>query len=163
MTRTDPHVVVHHDYQGLVADSQRADRLTLVSLATRPGATRFFTVLEWDCFPPKTARNAEFQLNLLRWPLDESLVWVVAIVPLVAMPDARRIASETGMRFADGVPTFIRRGHAERFPCDHGRVWTIENDLGSPIYVPNGAEFVAAEEKRWLRAFFASKGIDPYQ
>jgi hypothetical protein len=156
----DPSVVVNHDFQELVADSQQPDRLTLVSLATRPGSTRFFTVLEWDCFPPKTARNVEFQLNLLRWPVDQSLVWVVAIVPLVAMAEARRIAAETGMRIADGVPNFIRRGHTERFPCDHARVWTIQNDTGSPVYLPHGPEFIAAEEKRWLKAFFATKGID---
>lgn len=137
----------------LVRMSEVPDRLTLVSLLERPGLLRFLTLLEWSYFSPKTKANEDFEIVLATWPDDAPIRWAVAILPLLKLPETRRIAAETGMRIADGVPTKIDHGGVRRFPVDHARVFTIENDLGSPVYFSNGPDFIRDEERRWLREF----------
>lgn len=143
------------DLADVVGWSLAPDRLTLITIGTRPGVTRFLITLEHQHFPPSTARNAEFQLILVKWPDDGPLLWYVVIVPLLTFPEVRRVAAETGMRVADGVPTLLERSGVRRFPIDHGRAFTIENDLDSPLYYPHGPEFILEEERRWIAAFHA--------
>jgi len=157
---TDPHLDLTSSLEDLIAHSKQPDKLTLVSLAMRPGALRFMTVLEWQYFTPQTQANTEFEFIILKWPdPPDALVWTVAILPLAIQPHLAAICEETGMRLGQGVPTVIDSRGIQRFPMNHDRVFTLENNPDSPIYLPHGDTFVREEERRWLKQFYQEKGL----
>lgn len=156
------------DDEGMVAMSTKPGRLTLISLVGRPGVLRFLSLLEHDHFPPGTPANADFELVVLHWPDDIQIPWLVTIIPTTAEPIARRLATEAGLRFANGVPHVLSMPeggveggrHVERtFPINHPRAFTLENDEESPLYLPGGDEFMRAEERLWLENFRRERGI----
>jgi len=159
----------------LRAASLKPDRLTLVSMATRPGINRFWMTLEYDHFPPRTPLNDEYDLTMLAWP-DSGILWTIVIIPLAYRRVAAEVAAAAGMRLANGVPTLMSHPanrHVvalgavrvpppdafDRFPLDHDRVFTMENDMNSPVYLAGGDAFIRAEELRWIEAFRKARGL----
>jgi hypothetical protein len=145
-----------------------------------PRSHRFAITLEHTLFPPGTPRNQDYNVGLVAWPLTDPHHWSISIWPIVELPAAKRIATETGMRVANGVPMIGDIGKSRiigtirnaadflpvihhqtrlpidrvwRFPLDHARVYTLENDKHSPVYLHRGEDFIRAEERRWLDEF----------
>jgi hypothetical protein len=127
--------------------------LTLIGMVDRPGVMRLLWMIEEALFPPGTEMNDLFQLTLAKWPEEkDGLRWWVALLPEPARAAVDRLADEVNMRIADGVPTIVSSEGVVSFPIAHARVFTIENDLNSPIYLPGGPGFTRDEERRWLTA-----------
>lgn len=140
---------------------RRQDLAHLAFTSERPGAVAFITCCEWYWYTPDTPRNRFFHLNVMTW---EAMVWAVASFPAARLPAARKLASQLGMRLADGVPTLLIAARAASvtvsarpsraaelraagmeprfFPGaaladgrDNRAAWHIENDRGSPVYL----------------------------
>lgn len=138
------------------------DRLTILCVATRPGALRYLVTLEEDHFPPRTPANDDYVVHTLDW---QGLTWVAAFVPRAKRPEADRAGVDSGMRLVHAAPFALPEGvavvtgavHRTRrdrvpsgavyFPADHDGVYTLEGDPTSTVYRDRD---VIDEERRWL-------------
>jgi len=90
----------------------------------RIGFALFSTLLEYRHYPPDTLKNDLFQLVVLKW---EEIYWGVISIPIWDKVFADRIAKETGLKFADGIPSMIGGEGVKTFPVtDSERIVTIE-------------------------------------
>jgi hypothetical protein len=137
--------------ESIKQQSQAEGKLTLVSMADRVGVHRFLVSLEHTLFSPKIKPSDDFELYMVHW---EELVWIVVVIPIKFMMNVELIATNTGMRIADGIPHLISSKGIVKFPLEHNRVYTIENTKDSMVYLPGGEERLRNEEKEWIDNFF---------
>ncbi len=103
----------------------------------RPGVRLCFTRLEYDYFPPGTKSNDELFLRLINW---EDMVWGIISIPKEKKELMERVASEIGLRIADGTPYLFTNGKVKVFPLNNERAFTLENTSGHPVYRNNPNE-----------------------
>ena len=131
-------IISEDDFRAL---SNQTDRLYLIALLIRPGVASFTTKLEFEHFPPLSAKNDELDVYILEW---FDLPWTVVSIPMNQRSVAESVAAEVGLRFTDGIPLMFGDGKEEFFPLSGSNVFSLENIPGSPVY--DG--FKKAEELR---------------
>ena len=118
----------------LIALGKRSDRYNIVCDLQRLGAMLFMTRLEYEHFPPDTEKNNIFDFIIVQWPDDFKMNWAVVSVPIEYKPYVYSIATECGLRVADGVPTILGGDNIQTFPLNGPNVFTLENISTSLIY-----------------------------
>lgn len=115
----------------------------------RPGGRLFSVKLEYEHYEPDTARNDLFQMRFTK--LDEMLLAIITI-PLSEKHIAEKVAEETGMRLADGIPFVMgelvkitgntrpeymleeTKKDAKFLHMNSPRVFSLENASNSNVY-----------------------------
>lgn len=90
----------------------------------RPGVSLFMVKLEHTYFPSGTDANKYFFLRMQKW---EGIIWVIVSIPKEKKNLAEKIAAETGLRIADGIPHMFHSGQVTGFPISNERVFTLVN------------------------------------
>lgn len=116
----------------------------------RLGVMLFAVKLEYSYFPPGTSKNEELQMHLFNW---EGMVWAMVSIPRVYMELATLIASETGVRIADGIPHLLGGGEMKAFPLSGENVFTLESARGHEVYrsTPAGIDRLLIQEDEEIR------------
>ena len=111
----------------------------------RPGVELFATRLKYEHFPPWTDKNEDYVLRIINW---QDMIWIIIDIPGECIEVARKIAEESGIKFADGVPTAISSEGRVQFPLDGENVFTMENLPQHRVYnnIMVEAEALLAEE-----------------
>jgi hypothetical protein len=52
-----------------------------IVMSGRPGGSLFCTKLEYEHFPPRTARNKLYDFYILKWP-DDAMLWFIVGIPV---------------------------------------------------------------------------------
>lgn len=153
-------------------------RLVVIALIDppRPFVRKFFRRLEYEHFDPRDlTQNALFHVFLMKW---EGLTWCVAAFPQTYRSRAEALATECGLRLADGVPGMLGgdmstavpvlvgpRGQgtrmlAKQFPVHTDNAKQLENDwkVGSwqPWQIPQMLKAEEADLKAIQTAFDAA-------
>jgi len=113
------------------SNDERFIHFVSMSTPRRPGVMLFAVKLEHWHFPPDTEKNDDFVLHVIEW---QNMLWMVVSIPRQYMNLAKKIAAESGLRIADGIPTIITPGGTQPFPIDSDNVFTLENVPGHAIY-----------------------------
>lgn len=119
----------------------------------RPGVNLCIVKLEHTYFPPGTKSNDEFFMRLRKWG---GIIWTIASIPKEKMDLMKKVATETGLRIADGIPHLVVCGKLGSFPIDNERVFTLENISNHPVYKNNPQEIrqMLEEEHREIIEIF---------
>jgi hypothetical protein len=120
-------------------------RLHLIVDMSRVKSNLFATKMEYTYFPPRSGKNWQFEMVIIKWPMfgDDPLtklfapppmLFAVMSFPIEYRPQADAFAKECGLRIADGIPTVISGGVIEHFPLNGKTVFTLENITGHQVY-----------------------------
>jgi len=115
--------------------------LHLVAMMTRVGVKLFGVKMEYTYFPPRSGKNALFQMVLMNWP-NQGMLWSIFSFPIEYKPQAESIAKECGLRLADGVPHIFDHAGAHTFPLDGETVFTLENIHNHRVYNNDNESYV---------------------
>ena len=105
-------------------------KLHVVAWMGRPGVVDFVKRLEFEHYPPLSAKNDLFEAAIVNWPDDEPMMrWYVLSFPREDRPQVEALAKECGLRFADGIPTLLQGDALEPmfFPMRGDNVWSLES------------------------------------
>jgi hypothetical protein len=97
----------------------------------RVGVQIFNVRLEYFYFEPGTPKNDEYILHIINW---QGMIWSVVSIPKECLEIAKKVAQETGLKIADGIPYLISSEQTVSFPITTPNVLTLENAKGSPVY-----------------------------
>ncbi|NTW13785.1 MAG: hypothetical protein HGA31_02010 [Candidatus Moranbacteria bacterium] len=103
----------------------------------RPGVRELLEFVEHEYYKPDTRRNDLFLMRIIRW---EDIVWALISIPIKERSYVEKAVRSFGLRIANGVPTMLSGGKAERFPYENERTFTFENVSGHPVYRNNPLE-----------------------
>ena len=119
----------------------------------RVGVRLFVVKLEYFYFEPGTPRNDEFIFHVINW---QDMNWVVVSIPKEYMELAKKVATEVGLRIADGVPHVITARQVYVFPMNTENVFTLENVSGHEVYNGNEERIMEllAEESQEIEEIF---------
>ena len=164
MIMTASGIVVNESHLQNVANDPT--KFSVIGDVCRPGVRLFMVRLEYIYYPPLTEANKLFDVFMVEWPRDTPFGWAVLTFPIEDREKAELLAKETGLRFANGVPTLLGDG-IQVFPMQGERVWTLENTPGHPVYQKNPeaiqkmVEEHDAEIIRIIRQHCEKHGIKP--
>jgi len=104
-----------------------ANRMYVICMEMRYGASSFVTAVEYQNFPPShKALNDQFECDIKIW---NGFPYYVISMPSDFRSRAQEIAAELGMKIVNGRPTLVHAGSQEYFPHlpDGDNVFTLEN------------------------------------
>ncbi len=139
-----PHVVSKQDFANLAHNNP--ERLFIVSMASRPGSTKFVTTLEYEHFAPTSKLGIELHMYICKW---EDMFWYVISIPAKRKDIVDEVLKETCMRMADGLPTMLGGPNGEsRFPIQSPNAFTLENDWSkrSPLDIKKEDEMAEVDD-----------------
>lgn len=120
----------------------------------RPGARLFGVYLEYTHFAPRTSRNIDFEMTIVKWPKKPiQLNWVVFTIPAVSMNCAEAAAKASGLVIKESIPVIFGGGEPQRFPMESHSVYSLESNPASRVYEGKSDEIEAAETKEIQRTF----------
>lgn len=144
---------------------ERRRSFWLICMTVRPCVHVFASYVEYSMYPPKTERNASFELLEIPW---EGLMYHVFGMPVRDMVEVRAIANACGLKIKDGVPTMIAFKHGQPqqtfFPMNTRRCFTLENDpkwLDQPFSPHQQQRILEAEQKLCERIWKGWKPTRP--
>jgi hypothetical protein len=127
--------IVSGNYECLRDLEKNPDKVHFVIQASRLGGRLFIVKLEYENYPPRTAKNKDYDLTIAKWPDDDwGLLWFVVSIPKKDYNLAEQVAKETGLRIADGVPTIIDMNGCVHFPISGPTVFSLESNAKSKVY-----------------------------
>lgn len=134
-------------------------KIHLICLANRPSLNYFMTKLEYTYFPPRTPKNAEFDLTFIKWPDEaEGMLWTMISVPAESLDIVKKTLEEAKMKIANGVPILFTGKGEQWFPIRGSNVFSLENSTDHPIYARDHAAIQALEKTQTqeIEAIFAN-------
>lgn len=133
-TETFPAGIDARDNKDFIKQGNDTSKLHLILDISRIGGTLFGVKMEYTYFPPRSGLNHLFEMAILKWPKDFSMMWSIMSFPIEFKPQAEAIAEECGLRLADGVPNMIGGNEVQVFPLNGETVFTLENIRNHQIY-----------------------------
>lgn len=154
--------ITSEDYAKLQKATSDPDKISLVMQADRLGVRLFSIKLEYENYPPRTPKNKDYDLFMVKWPDDEfHLLWFVVTIPKEDLEIAQNVAKETGLKLVNSIPMMITQEGDFVFPVDsNDNIFTIENHSNSKIYqndFEQNEKLKAAEEVECEKIINADK------
>jgi len=97
----------------------------------RPGVMLCFATLEHVYFTPGTALSKDFFFRF--WGLGNT-IWAVVSIPQEKMSLMKQVATESGLRIAEGIPHISDGRQIKSFPINNERAFTLQNIPGHLVY-----------------------------
>lgn len=122
------------------------NKLYLVADLSRPGTSLFAVRLEYTHFPPRSEKNKDFEVTLIKWPEDIEILWSIIAVPMQYRSIVEEVAANAGLRLAEGTPMMFGSSGEHLFPVQGNNVYTLENIKNHPVYTASEQDLINLKE-----------------
>lgn len=108
--------------------SDYPDEAFIVVDLMRPNVEGWVQELETTHYPPDTAKNAEFEFFLVKWPKDVMMLWAIIGIPLKDIHLAEELAKKYKLHLTPQArPMVMGPTGPQWFPIDEGKnVYTVQ-------------------------------------